>query len=509
LIRSIRPFAGILGCIAVTLTAAAAPIGAQGTSARLGPTPGERLPVQERVLDNGLRLVVLPRRGAPTVSFVVDYGIGGVNEHVGTTGTAHLLEHLLFKGTTTVGTRNIAAEKEIYARMDAAADTLNWVRARGDSTAVGRLTGLIGALEDTARVFIVSNEFDRILTRAGAQSLNATTTNESTIYYVELPSNRAQLWFVLEGDRMRNPVFREFYTERSVVMEERRMRVETNPAGLLYEAHLAAAFTEHPYRLPVVGYMADLQSLTRHDVDRYYQRFYGPNNAVVAVVGDVDADQVFRWAKEYLAPVPRGEDPPPVLSREPEQRGERRVVVRWDAKPALRIGWHVPSVYDADAPVLAMLTSVLTGGRTSRLYRRLVERDRLATSVTSSMGPGDRYPRLFQVSAVPRAPHTTEEVEAAIYEELARLATEGPTEAELGRVKNQVEAGDLRRLQSNLGLAFQLAESVSLFGNWRETFRHSARLAAVTTDDVRRAVAQYFTQENRTVAILAPPVDQP
>ncbi|MCG6956518.1 MAG: insulinase family protein [Gemmatimonadetes bacterium] len=509
MIRFVRPLAATLGWIAAALAVAAASVGAQDSPASTRPTPGERLPVQERVLDNGLRLVVLPRRGAPTVSFVVEYGIGGVNEHVGTTGTSHLLEHLLFKGTTTVGTRNISAEREIYARMDAAADTLNRVRARGDSAAVMRLGGAIAALGDTARIFIVSNEFDRILTRAGARSLNATTTNESTIYYVEIPANRAELWFVLESDRMRNPVFREFYTERNVVMEERRMRVETSPGGLLYEAHLAAAFTEHPYRLPVVGYMSDLQSLTRHEVESYYRRFYGPNNAVLAIVGDVNADQVFRWAREYLAPVPRGEEPPPVLSREPEQRGERRVVVRWDAQPALRIGWHVPSVYDADAPALAMLTSVLSGGRTSRLYKRLVEGDRLATSVTSSMGPGDRFPRLFQVSAVPRAPHTTEEVEAAIYDELGRLATEGPTETELGRVKNQVEAGDLRRLQSNLGLAFQLAESVSLFGDWRETFRHSTRLAAVTPDDVRRVVTRYFTQENRTVATLEPPAGRP
>lgn len=479
------------------------PVGAQDAATTLDTlAPGERLPVQERALDNGLRVVVLPRRGAPTVSFVVEVGIGGVNEHLGTTGTAHLLEHMLFKGTTTVGTRNYPAERSLYARMDAAADTLNRARARGDSASTVRLRGLISALEDSARTYIVSNEYDELLTRAGAQDLNATTTNESTIYYVELPSNRTQLWFVMEGDRMRNPVFREFYTERDVVMEERRMRVETSPGGLLYEAHLAAAFTEHPYRQPVVGYMSDLQSLTRADVERYYKRFYGPDNAVLTVVGDVDPGQIFRWAETYLGPAPRGEPPPPVMAREPPQRGERRVVVHWDAQPALRVGWHVPSAYDADAPALAMLTSILTGGRTSRLYRRLVEGDRLATSVTSSMGPGDRYPRLFQVDAVPRAPHTTAEVEAAIYDEIARLGAEGPGASELQRVRNQVEAGDLRRLQSNLGLAFQLAESVSMFGDWRETFRHSARIAAVTPDDVRRVAAKYLIRENRTVATL-------
>jgi predicted Zn-dependent peptidase len=504
--RCRRPSAAwVLAAVAVSAVAAPAPTPAQSaTLAQAVPTPGERLPVQERTLANGLRLLVLRRQGAPTVSFVVMYGVGGVNEHLGTTGTTHLLEHLLFKGTTTVGTRNIDAERVLYARQDAAEDTLIRARALGDSASVTRLSAYITALGDSAGVYVVPNEFSKILSRAGAESLNATTTNESTFYYVELPSNRARLWFVLWGDLMREPVFREFYTERSVVMEERRMRLDTNPAGLLDEAELAAAYTMHPYRQPVVGYSSDLENLTRGDVMRYYRRFYGPNNAVVAVVGDVDPAQIASWADEYLGPVPRGEEPPLVLAREPRQRGERRVVVRWDAQPQLRIGWHVPSVYDPDAPTLEMLTSLLTGGRTSRLYRRLVEGDRLAASVTSSIGPGDRYPRLFEVAATPRAPHTTAEVEAAIYQEMARLATEGPTAAELERVKNQVAAGSFRRLASNLGLAFQLAQSTSLYGDWRETFRSSTRLDAVTPADIRRVTARYFTQENRTVATLVP-----
>ncbi len=490
--------------------AAAAPPGARAqdlgdTIPPTAPTPGERLPVHERTLPNGLRLLVLRRPGAPTVSFVVEYGIGGVNEHLGSTGTAHLLEHMMFKGTTTVGTRNISAEQALYARQDAAEDTLIQLRAHGepqDSVTVRRLSRAVEALGDSAGAYVVSNEFSRIISRAGGQSLNATTTSESTIYYVELPANRARLWFVLEGDRMRNPVFREFYTERNVVMEERRTRVDTDPGALLYQAEISTAFNVHPYRQPVVGYMSDLENITRRDVASYFRRYYGPNNAVVAIVGDVDPAQVDAWADAYLAPIPRGEDPPPVLAREPEQRGERRVTVRWDAQPAIRMGWHVPSALDADAPALDVLSDLLTGGRTSRLYRRLVEGARLAASVTSSVGPGDRYPRLFQIAATPRAPHTTAEIESAVYHELARLVREGPTTAEIQRVQNRVEAGSFRRLTSNLGLAFQLARSASLYGDWRETFRASKRLAAVTPEDVRRVAARYFTRENRTVATL-------
>lgn len=463
---------------------------------------GVRLPVREETLDNGLRLLVLPRRGAPTVSFVVQYDVGSVQEHLGITGIAHLLEHLLFKGTTSVGTRNVNAERALFAVMDVVQDTLVRARARDDSTEVARLEGRIAALEDSARTYVVPNEFDRILSRAGAQGLNATTSSEATTYFVELPSNRTELWFVLEGDRMANPVFREFYTERNVVMEERRMRVETSPGGLLYEAHLAAAYNEHPYGVPVVGYMSDLQNLGRPQVEAYYRRYYAPNNAVVAIVGDVDPGQVLRWARKYLGSQPRGDDPPRVLAREPEQRGERRVEILWDAEPSLRMGWHVPSATHADAPAVALLSSLLTGGRTSRLYRRLVQQDRLATGVFASLGPGDRYPQFFQLDASPRAPHTVAEVEEAIHEEIARLAAEGPTETELVRVRNQIEAGRVRRLQSNLGLAFQLAESSTLFGDWRVTFQLPERLGSVTPEEVRRVATTYLTRRNLTVATL-------
>jgi predicted Zn-dependent peptidase len=280
------------------------------------------------------------------------------------------------------------------------------------------------------------------------------------------------------------------------------MRVETSPGGLLYEAHLDAAYSVHPFGVPVIGHMSDLENLGRRDVDGYFRRFYGPNNAVVAIVGDVDPGEVVRWADRYLEAVPRGEEPPPVVAVEPPQRGERRVEVVWPAEPALRIGWHVPDVFHEDAPALVILSSILTGGRTSRLYRRLILEDRLATGVYSSLGPGQRFPRLFQIDATPRAPHTAAAVEEAVYEEIARLSATGPTEAELGRVRNQIAAGNIRRLQSNLGLAFQLSESASLFGDWRTTFRLSERLRGVTPAEVSRVLGRYFTRENRTVATL-------
>ena len=462
------------------------------------------LPVRELTLDNGLRLIILPRPSAPTVAFVVEYAVGGVNETLGSTGTAHLLEHMLFKGTTTVGTRDAEAELDLFARMDAAHDSLltESSRAAPDTTRLRALRERVETYEGQAQTPVVSNEFSRILTRNGARNLNATTSSEATTYFVELPANRAKLWFLLESDRAHNPVFREFYTERDVVMEERRTRVDTNPGGLLYEVHLATAFLMHPYGVPVVGYMSDLERLSRRDVEEYHQRYYGALNAVVTIVGDVVPDSIAAWARDYLGDIRPGDPPPPVLAVEPPQRGERRVELVMDAEPQLRVGWHTVSGHHPDSPALTMLASVLAGRRTSRLYRRLVTQDRLAASVTASTVPGSRFPGQFVVHVTPRAPSTPAQIEAALYQEIERLALEPPEQRELQRVRNQLVASGVRRLQSNLGLALQLASSVTHYGDWRTTFERTARLYDVQPADVQRVVQTYFTRDNRTVATL-------
>jgi len=467
--------------------------------------------VLEHTLENGLRLFILPRPGVPISSFVVQYRIGGVNEEPGNTGIAHLLEHLLFKGTTSVGTRDYAAEAPLQEEMDRWFDSILVLEdsAPSDSGTRSSLEERIRRLEEDASQFIVSNEFDEILSENGARGLNATTTSEYTTYFVELPSNRAELWFVLEADRMQNPVFREFYTERDVVAEERRLRLENSPGGLLYQAHMAAAFEEHPYGNPVVGTMEDVLRLSRPDVDSYFRRFYGPNNAVVAIAGDVDPDQILTWAREYLGPIPRGEDPPPVRSEEPQQRSERRVEVIYDAEPAIRIGWKVPSSQAEDAPALHMLISLLTGGRSSRIYRRLVLEDRIASGVSSSIEPGQLYPGLFSIQASPLHPHTVQELEETIYEEVERLKDKPPDEGELQRVWNQLEASEVRRLRSNFGLALQVAGSASMYGDWRITFDFSRRLQEVTPEDIQRVVTKYFQKRYRTVATLVKPTIDP
>jgi len=495
----VRPCLRTLALLAaVVLSPWAAEAGAQ--------TPdGRDLPVIEHTLDNGMHFLLLPRPGPPTVSFVVYVPVGSVNEALGSTGVSHFLEHLLFKGSTTVGTRDVEAELALFAQMDAAHDSLVLARARRperDPAEVARLQERIRALEEEARAVTVPNEFDQILSRNGARGLNATTGYEATQYFVDLPANRAQLWFMLEADRMRHPVFREFYAEREVIAEERRARTDTSPGGLLYEEHMAAAFRAHPYGVPPIGHMDDIQNLTRAQVEEHYRLHYGPDNTIVAIVGDFDADSAAVWAERYFGPLSARGTPPPVVIREPEQRGERRIEVLFDAEPQLRMAWRVPGGLDDDAPALTMLANVLVAGRDSRLYRRMVRDDRIATSVTAGSGPGSLFPGLFTIHAVPRSPHTTAEIEAVIEEELERLRTEPPTQEELERVRTRLEASQVRRLTSSQGLAFQLASSFAVWGDWRETFASQERLVAVQPEDILRVLERYFRADQRTVAVL-------
>ena len=417
------------------------------------PTPGERLPVVKHVLPNGMTFLFLRRGGAPTASFVTHFRAGGVDEWTGISGTAHLFEHMLFKGTRTIGTTDYAAEQALFPRIDAVADSFTAEFRKGSAVDSARLSALrdrLKQLEDSARRFVVSNELDRILTENGAQNLNASTGSDVTNYFFSLPANRVKLWFLLESDRIRNPVLREFYSEREVVMEERRLRVETQPFGLLFEEFLQAAYRVHPYGRPVVGVASEIQAVTRQSAQEYFHRFYAPNNAVVAIVGDIDVDTLSAWADRYFGDIAAGDAHRPVVTQEPPQRGERRIEVQFDANPVVMIGYHVPGARHPDAPVLAVLSQLLTGGRTSRLYRRLVIRDRIATAIQSFSLPGQVYPREFTLQGVPIAPHTTQEVETAVYEELDRIQHDPPTDFELQRVRNQIAATSILRLEFEL-----------------------------------------------------------
>ena len=360
--------------------------------------------------------------------------------------------------------------------------------------------GELARLLDEERKYIVNNEIWETYTNNGAKMLNAFTSNDFTFYFAYLPANRLELWMDIESDRMNAPVFREFWSERDVVMEERRLG-ENDPDEVLSESFFSAAFSASPYKWPVVGWMSVLQTIDRKELAAYHKKFYAPNNAVAIIVGDVDFATVAKMAKRYFGAISAQTPPEPIKTREPEQSGERRLVVEHTANPKLMIGFHKPVFPHPDAAKFAVLEEVLAGGRSSRLYKSIFEEKELtAREPRVYDGPGQRYDNLMVIEAEPRDPHTLEEVENAIYEELDKLKTEPITDRELQRVKNQIDAMQIRQLGSNMGIVFQLAMGELFFGNYKNIFTYYDRVKQVTKQDIMDIAKKYLVEKNRTVA---------
>ncbi len=469
--------------------------------------------VTEHTLRNGLKLILIERHDAPVLAFHNYVKVGSVNEHVGVTGVAHLFEHFAFKGTKTIGTTSYAAEKKALERLDNVYNELLDERARGDKADKQRLEQLEReferAQEEAAR-YVKSNEFSELLEREGAVGLNAGTGYDSTEYTVSLPSNRIELWFSLESDRFLNPVIREFYKERDVVIEERRMRVDNNPLGKLFEEFLSVAYKAHPYGQPLIGHMSDLRNLTRAEAESFFRKHYVPQNMIVAIAGDVDPKQAIALAETYFGRLPSGAEPGPVRTVEPEQQGERRLEVEVEAQPILIIGYHRPDVNHPDDIVFDGLADILSGGRSSRLYKKLVKEKQIAVAVQAAAAfPANRYPSLFVAFAIPAAGRSVEELEKAIYEELERLQNEPVAPEELEAFKTRSRASLLRSLNSNEGLANLLASFEAMTGDWRNLFRQLDRIDKLTGEDLMRVARQYFVKRNRTVGYLTRPSAAP
>ena len=461
-----------------------------------------RLEIQEHTLANGLKVLLLERRDVPVFSSCIYYRVGSVNESIGSTGISHFIEHLMWKGTRTLGTKDFAAEKEVMREKDEVMTRLDAERRRRNPRAevIQDLQARFEKLDAQHKKLIVSNEIDKVYTESGATRINASTFYDWTNYYLSLPANRFELWCAVESDIMRHAVFREFYQERGVVQEERRWRCETDPFGALYEQLAAAAYVVHPYGKPVIGVMSDIENYTRKQVQHFHTRYYAPNQAVVCIVGDVRADRVLEMVENYFGSIPRQPEPPPVVTVEPEQKGERRVSVEFDANPQLGIAFHKVAVTHPDQPVFDILSQILSSGRTSRLYRKLVEEMQIAVDVLS----GDiesKYPDLYFIFVEPRAPHTIEEVEAAVYVELDRLKKEPITEWELQKAKNRLEANFIASLESNDGLAARIG-FYEMMDDWRLINSVLERWKAVSVEDISRVASAYFTRSHRTVAFI-------
>ena len=461
--------------------------------------------VTQKTLANGLRVIVVEVKGAPVFSFSTRVMTGSDREVLGITGLAHMFEHMAFKGTDVIGTTNYSAEKTALAKVEAAYaayDTARRQPGREDAK-VAELEKAFKAAVAEADAFVVKNEFGEIVDREGGVGLNASTNADETQYYYSLPANRFELWAYLESERFLKPVMREFYKERDVVNEERRMRTDSQPTGRLIEQFLAAAFTAHPYGQPVVGWSSDLNTFSATDAAAFYQNYYQPSNMILSVVGGVKAAEVMPVIETYFSRLPKKDAPPPLRTVEPVQRGERTVVLREASQPFYIEGYHKPDIRDADNVVYDVLGDLLSSGRVSRLYRALVRDKKIAAAAQGFSGfPGDKYPNLFVFLGVPLPGHTPQEVQAAIRAELERVKAGDVTEEELGMVKTRARANLVRRLDGNQGLANQLTYYESRHGDWRAMFKTVEAMQKVTKEDIQRVAKKVFTDENRTVGII-------
>jgi predicted Zn-dependent peptidase len=359
------------------------------------------------------------------------------------------------------------------------------------------------AAKDAARELVVTNEFGKIVENHGGNGLNAYTSSDVTVYHYNMPSNRLEMWAYLEGSRMADPVLREFYTEKDgPVTEERRMRTDNNPIGRMIEQFQNLMFMANGYHHSTIGYMSDIETISRADCQAYYDQHYVGANMVVTVVGDVKVEDVRRYAEKYFKDIPRG-TPQPVETREPKQLGEKRFVMKDPSQPLFVAGYHIGNVRHPDWPVYEVIADVLGQGRTSRLYKRLVKDEQIAVQAMTFPGfPGQKHETGLLVFALPTKGKTALDMEEAIYQEIDRIVADGITAEELEGVKQRARANFVRGLQGNAGMASQLAWYQTFMGDWRELFDEVERIEAVTLDDVRRVAAEVFTETNRTVAVI-------
>ena len=471
--------------------------------------------ITSKKLANGLTVVICERPEAPVFSFFTHVDAGSVQDPLGKTGLAHMFEHMAFKGTDTIGTTNYPAEKVALAKVETAYAAYLAERDKPFGRDEQKLKTLQKAWQDAiteAQKYVIPNQFSQILESNGAEGLNAFTTEDETAYHYSLPENRLELWAYLESSRFQHPVMREFYKERNVVIEERRLRTDSSPVGRLLEQFTTAAFQAHPYHRPTIGWMSDLNSFSATDAQDFFDEYYIPSNMVIAVVGDVKPAQAMPIIEKYFGRLPTRPTPDERTTTEPAQNAERRVVLQDASQPIYLEGYHRPDFRSPDDAVYDAIADLMSNGRTSRLYRALVRDKKIASDSAGFSGlPGTKYPHLFAFYAVPLPGHKPDEMAVAIHEEIDRLKKEDITDEELKMIKTRAKANLIRGLGNNEGLAFQLGIYQARYGDWRELFHSVDRIDKVTKADIRRVANQTFVANNRTVGIIetiAPPAAQ-
>ncbi len=469
---------------------------------------GAEITVSREVLKNGLTVLIMENHTAPTIGFCTAFKVGSVDEWDGVSGVSHILEHMLFKGTESIGTIDWEEERFLQARIEEVRLQIQAeqsVRFHRDEEKIAKLTEEWMQLREAAKELANGREFGTILTENGARGLNAFTSYDATAYIVSLPANRLELWTILESDRYTKPVLREFYTEVENVREERRRSVEDSPGALLYERLTAAAFDAHRYGVEIIGWDSEIRTINRSEVEDYYRRYYAPNQMIIAISGDVDPEKTVAMIDAYFGDYKRQPPPHPVQTEEPEQLGEKRLEVEYDAEPRILMAWHKPTVGHPDNAALTVARNILDNGLSSRFERNIVNKG-IAASISASVdNPGERYPNLFTVSAAVQSPHTVADVERAILFEMDRLKTEPVTAAELEKAKTQIETAYVRSFGSNMRSAINIAYEEAVLGNWKRRPEEILACREVTAEDVQRVAKTYFTKKTRTVGYTVKP----
>jgi len=457
-------------------------------------------------LDNGLTIVIVRRPEAPVFSFFTHVDAGSSQDPTGESGLAHMFEHMAFKGTDTIGTKDYAAEKVVLAKLEkayAAYDFERLKRVGRDEKRLAALDKEWKALADQAEKYVIPNQFGEVVESNGGVDLNAFTSMDETGYNYSLPSNRLELWAYLESSRFLHPVFREFYKERDVVVEERRMRIDSSPLGRLLEQIQATAYVAHPYQRSGVGWMSEVSNLSATEAADFYKKYYVPANMVITLVGDVDPAQAMPIIERYFGRLPKAPAPDDLATVEPKQIGEREVILREASQPWYIEAYHRPDYRDPDDAVYDVISDILTDGRTSRMYRSLVRDKKIALFAGGESGfPGVKYPNLFVFYGVPNQGKTPQDIAAGIHEEIEKLKTQDVTDAELEMVKTRSRADLIRGLDDNEGMAMQFGTAQARYGDWRELFRQVDRIDKVTKADIRRVANKTFVVSNRTVGMI-------
>jgi predicted Zn-dependent peptidase len=480
-----------------------------------------KLDVQEHTLSNGMKILMIPKPGVPRVVCHIYFKAGSINERPGITGLAHIHEHMMFKGTRMMGVKDFRADSAIDQKIDALMNQVyrekHWKADGGDKAKLAQWQKEYDELVKTEKQYVIKDDLWNLYMKNGGTGLNASTGNESTGYYVTLPSNKVELQMLLESDRMLNAYFREFYSEKDVIMEERRLS-ENRPGYLFGEQVDAAFYAASPYHWDVIGWMDDLRKVTKADLTEFHNKYYVPNNAVAIYVGDFEPARIIAMAEKYFGRVPRGPDVEPIRTYEPAQNCEKRMFGEGPAPTSLRMMFHTPPEGDPEAAALSILADVLGtggggmgggrpggfrgGGRdTGRLSKVLVREKQLAVNVSASSRP-QWYVGVFQFNAMPRLDKKVqpEDLEKEIWSEIEKIKKEGVTPEEIQRAKNRSEAMFIRGLASTMGLAGRVGRA-ELHRGWRSILTDLESLKAVTNDDIKRVAGKYFVKNNSLTAV--------